>query len=163
MPTSLEVLTNFVAPLQVIRGMMTDPGYITIRAEQTGATSVKVDVDTDEAGDTLLTIVRVVPAQLPSFAASLVGPTLEITERQAWGGIDDGRCTSTFEVTFSAPITATGSISLIEAAGVTSAHTSGHIKSTVPFVGGKVEKVALEQMELYLNKEVAIAQAWLSR
>ena len=163
MPTSLDVLTSFPGSLANIRTMMIDAEYITFRAEQTGAISVEVSATPGAADSLLITIKRVVPAQLPPFAASMVGPTLEITELQHWRPITEGICTATFEVRFSAPITASGALTLTQAAGLTSAHTLAQIKSTVPFVGTKVERVALEQMQLYLGKETEIAQSWANR
>jgi hypothetical protein len=40
---------------------------------------------------------------------------------------------------------------------------SGSFKASVPFVGGKVERVAADQTERYLAKEVTVGSEWLAR
>ena len=41
-------------------------------------------------------------------------------------------------------------------------NNQGEFKAGVPLVGGKVERVAAEQTERYLTKEMSVAAEWLA-
>ena len=119
-------------------------------------------------GATEITTVRVLTADLPSFASALVGSNLEVTEQQTWAPIAGDSCTATFDVSFSGPLAATGVITLTAAGPQTTGpQTTGHvtatIKSTVPFVGGKLEKMVQEQLIRYLTKDEELGRDWLQR
>ena len=163
MATTLDVHQTFPGSVDQVRAMLTDPDYARNRAEQTGSISCDVTVTAGTGGATEVTIKRVLPANLPSFASSLVGPNLEVTEQQTWAPAAGGTCTAPFEVTFSGPLAASGVITLSGAGDQTTAHTSATIKSTVPFVGGKLEKMAQEQLIKYLAKDEELGRDWLSR
>jgi hypothetical protein len=58
----------------------------------------------------------------------------------------------------------TGTLELSAAqGGNTTITTRGAFSATVPFIGGKIEKVAAEQTERYLVSEERVAGEWLSR
>lgn len=163
MTTTLDVRQTFPGPLDQVRAMLTDPDYARNRAEQTGSISCEVTVTPDAGGATVVTIKRVLPADLPSFASALVGPNLEVTEHQTWAPAAEGSCTASFEVSFSGPLGATGVMTLTSAGTQTTSRITATIKSTVPFVGGKLEKIAQEQLIRYLEKDEELGRDWLSR
>ena len=45
----------------------------------------------------------------------------------------------------------------------TTVETKGMIKCSVPFVGGKIENLALEWIQKYINKEQRVGNAWLEK
>jgi hypothetical protein len=47
--------------------------------------------------------------------------------------------------------------------GNTTITTRGAFSANVPFIGGKIEKVAAEQTQRYLTAEERVAGEWLSR
>ena len=158
MATSIEFTQTYDAAAAEVRAMLTDPAYARERGERTGATSVTVDVTHEADGRTRVEIVRVLPADVPSFAKSFVGDTLTITEEQSWHApAADGSGTATITATFSAPLTITS------VGATTTVETIGDVKANVPFVGGKVEQVAKDTMLKYLRKEQEIGADWLSR
>ncbi len=163
MGTQLEFRQVYSATPQQVMSMLKDPEYITERASVTGALTV-THTRTDGAGDTVdLVIVRTLPADMPSYARSIVGDTLTITEHQVWQASPAGVYQGSFDVKFSAPLTFNGSVAMTVDGSSTTVVTSGEFKAAVPFVGGKVERLALEQTERYLRKEEEFARDWLAR
>jgi hypothetical protein len=142
--------------------MVCDPDYITQRATATGALTVSHTRTDREDGTVDLVIVRTLPADMPSFARSIVGETLTITEHQIWGPAQERSCDGQFDVQFSAPLTFKGTVQMNYDGSSTTVVTAGEIKAAVPFVGGKVERLALEQTERYLRKEEEFARLWLA-
>lgn len=163
MTTTLNVHQTFPGTIEKVRSMLTDPGYIRNRSEQTGSISSEVTIVPGAAEVTGVTIFRVLPADLPAIASSLFGPNLEVTENQTWAPVKADSCTASFEVSFSGPLRASGVITLARAGEHTTAHTTATIKSTVPFLGGKLESIAQEQLVRYLAKDEELGHDWLSR
>lgn len=163
MTTTLDVHQSFPGSIDQVRALLTDPGYVRTRAEQTGSISCEVTVTQGAGGTTQISTVRVLTADLPSFASALVGSNLEVTEQQTWAPIAGDSCTAPFEVSFTGPLAATGVITLTAAGPRTTGHVTATIKSTVPFVGGKLEKMVQEQLIRYLAKDEELGSDWLSR
>jgi hypothetical protein len=161
--TKLVYEQNFAGEPAVVMAMFRDPAYVQEKGERTGSHGVTVEVvDTDDGG-VAITSMRTMPSNVPSFAAPFVGETLTVTEVQTWGPpADDGSATAAVTVAFSAPISYHGSIVLTAGASGSIARTEGEFKAGVPFVGGKIEKVASEQTERYLVKEETVGAEWLA-
>ena len=163
MTLTLDVHQTFPGSLDQVRAMLTDPEYARNRAKQTGAISCEVTVTSAPGGATVVTTKRVLPADLPAFASALVGPNLEVTECQTWAPVAGGTCAAPFEVSFSGPLGATGVITLTSTGSQTTSQITATIRATVPFVGGKLEKMAQEQLVRYLQKDEELGRDWLSR
>jgi len=161
--TRLQFVQVYAADQAKIRSMVTDDEYITERAKATGALTVTHTRTAMPDGSVDLVIVRTLPADMPSYARSFVGETLTITEHQVWLPRDDPQGSARFDVRFSAPLTFTGMVAMGSDGTTTSVTTSGEIKASIPFVGGKIEALALEQTERYLRKEQEFADGWLAR
>lgn len=163
MATKIDVTQEYEATPQQVRAMLCDEAYCRTRAERTGATSVDVTISGDPSSAAHLEIVRVLPADVPSFAKSFVGDTLTITEVQDWSApAADGTGDATITAAFSAPMAFTGTMSIEVSGAGTQVRTQGEIKASVPLVGGKVEGIAKDTMERYLHKEQKIATEWLA-
>ena len=133
------------------------------RAERTGAFDIAVDVTETPDGGAVITCTRSMPAEVPSYAAPFVGDTITITERQAWGpAAADGSRTADVTVDFNSPLAYRGTIELVASADGSVARNAGQFKASVPFVGGKVEKVAAEMTQKYLAKEATVGAEWLA-
>ena len=162
MGTQLESRQVYSATPQQVMAMLKDPDYITERATVTGALTVTHTRTDDADGTVNLVIMRTLPADMPSYARSIVGDTLTITEHQTWKAAPDGDYQGSFDVKFSAPLTFKGRVIMTVDGTSTTVVTTGEFKAAVPFVGGKVERLALEQTERYLRKEEEIARDWLA-
>jgi hypothetical protein len=143
--------------------MLSDPAFITSKCERTGSRETTVDVTSADDGGATLTSKRVLPANLPSVAKPFVGDTLTVTEVQAWGpAASDGSRSGTTTVDFGAPMAFSATLTLVATADGSTMTTHGEFKASVPFVGGKIEKVAADETTRYLEKEQQVGQEWLS-
>ncbi|MFA7324843.1 MAG: DUF2505 domain-containing protein [Candidatus Nanopelagicales bacterium] len=163
MGTRLRFVQIYAAGPSAVRAMVTDAEYITARAHVTGALEVTQSTTTSADGVTVLEITRILPSEMPSFAVAIVGQTLTVTEHQEWQPLDADRCTCEFHVGFSAPLTFTGTASMTFDGSQTAVLTEGEFKASIPLLGAKVERLALEQTERYLGKEQAFGAQWLQQ
>jgi hypothetical protein len=140
--------------------LLTDPEYVEAVATTTGGTDPEVtSTPTDEGGATVVSA-RTLPAELPSYAKALVGDTIRITETRTFGpAAADGSRDGTVSVDFAgAPMSAEGTLRLEPGPdGTTVTTVAMTLKASVPFVGGKIEKFAAEEIEKYLGKEQVVA------
>ena len=87
-----------------------------------------------------------------------------MTETQIWTPpAPDGSRTATITVDFSAPMTFSGTLHLSPGdQATTTITTRGKFTASVPFIGGKIEKVAAEQTQRYLVAEERVGNEWLA-
>jgi len=162
--TRLDVTQAFPADPTTVLAMLADPDYIVLRGERTGATSVSASVEPAADGGLEITVERVLPADVPSYAKSMIGDAITVTETYHWNApAADGSTTGTMDARFSAPITCSATMTLRPDGDGTAVVTTGEFKASIPFVGGKIEDLARKQIERYLHKEQAIAAEWLAR
>jgi hypothetical protein len=163
MPTSLDYEQSFPADPATVMTMLQDPAYVQRKAESTGAFDIEVEVVDNGDGTVTITSTRSMPAEVPSYATPFVGENLTITEVQTWGAAAaDGSRTAQVTVDFHAPLSYRGTIELSGGDSSSVARNAGQFKANVPFVGGKVERVAAEMTEKYLAKEAKVAVDWLA-
>lgn len=163
MATRLEYDQSLPADPLRVTAVLQNPEFVRAKAERTGAFDITVDVDERADGGVTITCTRSMPAEVPSYATAFVGEHLTVTEVQEWtapgpGGAASARVT----VDFHAPLTYTGTIVLSGDAASSTLANRGEFKASVPFVGGKVEKVAAEMTQKYLAKETQVAAEWLA-
>lgn len=163
MATKLDFEQTFAADPTTVMTMLRDPEYVTLKGERTGSFDISVEVTEAPDGGVVITSTRSMPAEVPSYATPFVGDTLTITETQRWSApAADGSAVADVTVEFAAPLAYRGTIALSGGADGTVARNLGEFKASVPFVGGKVEKVAAEMTEKYLAKEAAVGGEWLA-
>lgn len=162
MATKIDVTQQYAADPAAVRAMLTNDEYARLRAERTGAISSDVSSHGQPDGSVTVTIARVLPADVPSFAKSFVGDTLKVDETYGWPATSDGTGSASFSATFSAPIAFHGQMSIEPDGDGTIVRTHGEIKASVPLIGGKVEGFAKESMERYLRAEQKVGAEWLT-
>ena len=162
MATSFTGTIAFGADPAAGWAMITEPDYVVGKGEAQGALSVEAEVTEDEAGGATIVSKRSLPAELPSFARALVGETVELVETQTWSPAEaDGSRTATLEVSFgSSPVEVKGSIRLTPTASGTENVIEATAKSSVPFIGGKVENLTKDQTLRAIAKEEEFASTW---
>lgn len=163
MATSFSFDQSFAGDPATVLAMLLDPEYVRHKAEQTGGSDVIVEVVAVDGGGSILVCTRTLPAEVPSYARSFVGDSITITERQEWGPVAaDGGALAVASVDFHAPVAYEGRIELAASGIGTVARNTGSFRASVPFVGGKVERLVAEQTQRYLDKEAQVAAAWLA-
>ena len=163
MATSLSARLDFPADPVAAYALVTDESYVRAVAAATGGEQIEVSVEPTPDGGAVVTSARVLPATLPSYARALVGDTLALTEVRSYGPADpDGSRTGTVTVTFEgAPVRIDGTLSLAPTATGSACAMEASVKASVPFVGGKIESFAAEQVRAFLAKETEVALARL--
>lgn len=143
--------------------VLSDEAFLTQLARDTGSLTCDVHAETAADGSVTITNSRSFPAEIPSYAKSLVGDTITVTEVQRWGPADaNGARSGTFEVGFgSAPVKFGGTLSLTGNSPCT-ASTSGNVRASIPLVGGKVEGLVADQISAYMGELEAHAKAALA-
>ena len=159
MATSLKARLDIPADPAAAFALLTDPDYVREVATSTGGVDVDVTVTATDDGGATIVSKRTVPAEVPSYAKAFVGDTIRLTEERVLGaaGADGGR-EGTLTVEFGgAPVSVAGTLRLIAAGAGTAVDVDVSIKASVPFVGGKIEKLCAEQIEASLTREESVA------
>ena len=159
MATSLSAQLQLPADPAAAYALLTDPDYVRAVGEATGGQDVTVTVTPTEDGGAIVASHRVLPAELPSYAKAVVGDSLKLTETRTFGAAAaDGSRTGTAEVTFDgAPVRITGTLRLAAAGAGTELALDAQVSAGIPFVGGKIERFAAEQIERFMAKEEQVA------
>jgi hypothetical protein len=167
MPTQFDFAQSFTGSPLTVFAMLSQEDFILAKCSATGSLSAEASVAQVpiDGGETVTLIsTRVLPADLPGPARSLVGDTITVTETQIWTPpAPDGSRTATITVDFSAPMTFSGTLHLSPGGQATTTITTrGKFTASVPFIGGKIEKVAAEQTQRYLVAEERVGNEWLA-
>ena len=162
MSKDVEWTATYAATAANAFAVLSSKEFLTQLAHDTGALDSNVDVSSDSSGAVTIKNVRTFPAEVPSYAKSLVGDTITVTEIQEWGPpTEDGTRVGTFSVDFGgAPAKFGGTLSLTGNDPCTST-TSGTVKASLPLVGGKVESLIIEQIGAYMGELQSHAVATL--
>jgi hypothetical protein len=139
--------------------LLTDPDYVQAVGEATGGQDVVVTVTRTDDGGAVVSSRRVLPAELPSYAKAVVGDSLKLTETRTFGpAAGDGSRSGTAQVSFEgAPVSISGPLELVPAPGGSELVLDAKVAASIPFVGGKIEKFAAEQIERFMRKEGELA------
>lgn len=106
---------------------------------------------------------------LPSVARTVVGDDLKIDRSESWRREEDGHYTGEIAAEIAgAPCSITGSMwlrDLAEPAGsaVSEFVVSGSVRVNVPFLGGKLEDLIVDQVQKLLSEEENFTTEWLAR
>jgi hypothetical protein len=162
--TPLSSELRLPAPSADAYALLTDPDYVTAVGEGTGGTEVEVTVTPTDDGGAVVVSRRVLPAELPSYAKAVVGDTVRLTETRTYGPAGaDGSRSGTTKVAFEgAPVTLGGTLELGPDGAGSVLRVEGQVAASIPFVGGKIEKFAVEQVERALAKEEQVASEHLA-
>jgi len=101
---------------------------------------------------------------MPDIARKVVGATLTVTQVEQWDApAADGSRTSNVKLTVGgAPLDVTAVQNLSADGGNTVVQLSGEVKSSIPFLGGKIASAAEPVVGRALNLQATLAQEWLN-
>ena len=169
MATNFEVEMTFGSSADEVFAMFCDPKYLELRCAETGGIDIEVSSAVDAAGGAVLSMKRSVPAEVPSFAKSFVGDTIEIDETHTWSPpASDGSREAAITCSFGGlPVGFTGQASLVDsgdgpADDRTTFHLDASVKAAIPLMGGKIEGVVRDQTLRATAKENKVARGWLA-
>lgn len=164
MATPLSVSLELPADPAAAYALLTDPGYVQQVGEETGGVDVEVSVTPTDDGGAVVESRRALPAEVPSYAKAMVGDTIRLVETRTFGpAAADGSRSGTASVAFvGAPVSISGPLSLAAGGPGTVLALDLSVSASIPFVGGKIEKFAAEQVERAARKEGQVAAGRLS-
>lgn len=164
MATSFDAVQHFPAAPDRVLAMLQDKAYVEKRCDATGSMRTGVAVTGEAGGTCTVSSTRILPADVPQAAKAFVGETIKVSETQQWQApAADGSAQASVTVDFGGPMIFTGTITLSPDTDGTAVRTTGEFKATIPFIGGKMEKVAAEQTTRYLASEESVGREWLSQ
>ncbi|HEY7857845.1 MAG TPA: DUF2505 domain-containing protein [Candidatus Nanopelagicales bacterium] len=160
MPTPLSASLNFPADPATTYALVTDSGYVHAVAEATGGERIDVSVEDTAEGGAVVTSRRELPAQVPSYAKALVGDRLRLVEVRTYGpAAEDGARTGEVKVNFDGvPVTIQGVLTLGAQGDGSVITLEASVRASIPFVGGKIERFAADEVIRFLHKETEVAQ-----
>lgn len=135
--------------------MLVDRSFQERVCEATGALRYEVQIEQDAGAATITTRRQLPTDEVPDYARSFIGRTLEVVRVDRWeapaaDGSRDG--TVRLEIT-GAPIRLTGSLALRPDDAGTAEIIAGDLKASIPLLGGKMEKAAEPALMSAIRKE----------
>ena len=165
MSTNLSSSLSLPADPTAAFEMVTNRDYLLQVAQATGGTDIEITVTPTLDGGVTIVSRRALPAELPSYAKALVGDFLKLTETRTFGPADeDGSRRGTVSVAIDgAPVSIEGPLKLEPTPDGSIVMVKAEVKASVPFVGGKLEKFAAENIQDFLRIEEKVATKFLEQ
>lgn len=162
MATRFTHTQTYDATPEAVFAMLSDQGFVESKATASGALTVEASVTSNPDGTTTIVSRRTFPSEVPSWAKSMTGDTITLTETQTWSALTGSGCTAEFSVDFGKmPITYSGTI-VLSGSQTSTVVSDATLKASIPLMGGKVESLVKEQTVRYLDKEQSTGNAWLA-
>jgi uncharacterized protein YndB with AHSA1/START domain len=137
---------HFDAAVETVFALLTDPDFVTRMYVAIGGTDVAVDHSEEADGACELVVKRTVTVDLPGFAKRVMQPSNTTVQIETWAVPDElGNrvCTYTVEVQ-GIPSRISGTTTLSADAGGTKQEILAEVKVSIPLIGGKLEKFAVD-------------------
>ncbi|GGM69597.1 hypothetical protein GCM10012275_45060 [Longimycelium tulufanense] len=163
MATSTETAFDYPRPAAEVRAALVDEAYLRARLDELGgldAELVVVEPSGDGGGKAVLR--QGVPSdKLPSFVQAVVGGDLVIERTEVWQPTADGATATVHATVPRTPAVIDGTVVLTDHGEGCRARIRITATVKVPFVGGKVEAVVIDQVRTLLVAEHAFTVGWL--
>lgn len=163
---ALNASTSLPFTPQQILETFTNRDFVEHVSTRVGGSLKGFTVTGDPAGAFTTEIIREVPtARLPEIARKIVGQTITITQKENWAApAGDGSRASTVTVDVAgAPVSVNATQNIVATADGSRVDLEGDVKSSIPFMGGKIASAAEPFVSKALNLQAQEAKAWLER
>jgi hypothetical protein len=141
----MQVTHHFDADVETVFALMSDPDFCMRKYADAGATDIQVDADQRDFGPKLVSR-RKLTVDLPGFAKKVMQPTNTVVQTDEWSAADDaGKRTCRYSVEVQGlPSRIDGTVTLSPDGGGTKQDVQAEVKVSIPLLGGKLEKFAVE-------------------
>ena len=159
----MRVTHHFGADVETVFRLMSDPDFMTRKYEAIGAADVAIDAE-GRGGSLHRTTKRKVTVDLPGFAKKVMQPTNTVIQDDDWAeATADGRrvCTYSVEVQ-GVPSRIDGTVTLSPDGDGTRQDVVAEVKVSIPLLGGRLEKFAVESGVKTLQDEADFTAAALA-
>ena len=153
---------KYAAPIDKVFALLTDPKWLQGRSAAIGELSAKVK-SKKSGGGVALTMHRRVKRDLPGLVAKVLSIEADLVFEEVWSAAGDGGVrTGTLAMdALGQPVKMTATFELAPAGKGCVYRITHKCKSSVPFIGGVVEKFAQSQVESGCADEFAHLVAYL--
>jgi hypothetical protein len=156
---------HYEADVETVYTLISDPDFIERKYVALGGRDVAVDrTDLDDGGVEVVTK-RTATVDLPGFAKKVLSPSNTAIQREVWQPQGDGGervCRYTVEVQ-GVPSRIDGTHTLIPAASGCDHRIEVEAKVSVPLLGGRLDKFAVETGRADLEAQFAFTDAELAK
>lgn len=159
----MTVTHRFDADVETVYRLMADKDFMVRKYADQGATDIEVDSDEKADGPTIVTK-RKVTIDLPGFAKKVMAPTNTVVQTDEWRPADgDGRRVCRYKVEVQGvPSRIDGTVTLSPDGDGTREDVVADVKVSIPLLGGKLEKFAVESGVKTIEQEAAFTTKELS-
>ena len=156
----MKVTHHFDADVETVYALMSDPDFCMRKYADAGATDIQIDSDRRDDGPKLVSR-RKVTVDLPGFAKRVMQPTNTVVQTDEWSAAARS-CRYSVEVQ-GVPSRIDGTVTLTEEGGGTRQEVQAEVKVSIPLLGGKLEKFAVDNGVKALDHEAEFTAKELSR
>ena len=158
----MQVTHHFDADVETVFALMSDPDFCTRKYADAGASDIQIDSDQGDNGPKLVSR-RKLTVDLPGFAKKVMQPTNTVVQTDEWSAADGGTrtCRYTVEVQ-GVPSRIDGTVTLTPDGGGTRQDVQAEVKVSIPLLGGKLEKFAVDNGVKALDHEAEFTAAELA-
>jgi hypothetical protein len=159
----MQVTHHFDADVETVFTLMSDPDFCARKYADAGATDIQVDSHQREDGPELVSR-RKLTVDLPGFAKKVMQPTNTVVQTDKWQPADGaGRRICNYSVQVQGvPSRIDGTVTLSADDGGTRQDVQAEVKVSIPLLGGKLEKFAVDNGVKALEHEAAFTAGELS-
>jgi uncharacterized protein YndB with AHSA1/START domain len=159
----MHVTHDFDADVETVYALASDPDFIRRKYADQGATDIALDTEL-RGGNPKHVIKRKVTVDLPGFAKKVMSPTNTVVQTDDWAaaGPDGSRvCIYSVDVQ-GVPSRINGTVTLSPHDGGTRQDIEAEVKVSIPLLGGKLERFAVDSGTKVLEEEAAFTAAELA-
>lgn len=137
---------HYDADVETVFALITDPDFMTRKYTAIGSTNVAVDRSEEDGGGCELVMRRTVTVDLPGFAKRVMTPSNTAVQTENWAVADtNGARICMYHVEIQGmPSKVTGTVTLSAEGTGTKQDIEADVKVSIPLLGGKLEKFAVE-------------------
>jgi Protein of unknown function (DUF2505) len=163
MSTPLRTTDHYDQDVETVYALITDPDFITRKYIAVGGKDVAVDRSEGDDGGCELVIRRTMTVDLPGFAKRVMTPSNVAIQNENWAAVDtNGARVCTYRVEIQGmPSTIAGTVTLAAEGAGTKQSIAADVKVSIPLLGGKLEKFAVETGKKDLADQVEFTVAEL--
>jgi hypothetical protein len=155
---------HYDADVETVFALITDPGFVERKYVGIGGKDVAVDRTEGDDGGCEVVTKRTVTVDLPGFARRVMKPSNTAIQTETWGAADAGGsrvCHYNVDVQ-GMPSSVSGTVTLSSDGGGTRQAIEADVKVSIPLLGGKLEKFAIETGKTDLDAQADFTRGELA-
>ena len=159
----LHTEQRYDADPTAVFAMLTDETFI--GRKTAAAKALRHEATVTRANDRVtIELTRVMPPDVPDCVRRFEGQTIDIKQVDDWGpAAADGSRHGTITLDMvGAPVTCTGTMTLLPGNGQTVVRITAAIKASVPLVSGKIESAVHQGLSEAAKIEEQVGRSWLA-